>query len=229
MRSQLMVAVIVSLLLASASSGEPFAWIAGGESTRFSGGSDCGTLLFNADATYETAYAWQYEGIAPPYYGAFAECFHGPAEVCALICDLTGSGLPADSDMDVYIWADAGNVPGAVLVALPEVPVGVPPYGSFRRYVVPLPNGPCIADRAWAGLRGNMDGNALWYVGADYDGPGGCPMTNIAPGLGYPTGWRDVSVVWGPTAAVGIGVEVLPCEPVPIEEQSWGEIKRLYQ
>lgn len=51
-----------------------------------------------------------------------------------------------------------------------------------------------------------------WFVGADLDGfGGGCPYTNIAPGLGYPTGWNHVSIVWGPTRALGIAAEVTEC------------------
>ena len=53
-------------------------------------------------------------------------------------------------------------------------------------------------------------------------------LTNIAPGIGFPTGWNDVSVVWGPTVALGIGAEVLPCEPTPTKTTSWGAIKALY-
>ena len=44
-----------------------------------------------------------------------------------------------------------------------------------------------------------------YYVAADLNGPGGCPMTNIAPGIGYPTGRNNASVVWGPVQAIGIG------------------------
>ncbi len=52
-----------------------------------------------------------------------------------------------------------------------------------------------------------------WFIGADLNGVGGMPRTNIAPGIGYPTGWNDVSVVWGPTSALGIGAYVLTAIP----------------
>ena len=69
----------------------------------------------------------------------------------------------------------------------------------------------------------------LERLGRDLDGPGGCAMTNIAPGIGYPTGWQNVSVTWGPTQALGIGAEVTPCDPVPTMESSWGRVKSLYR
>jgi hypothetical protein len=47
-----------------------------------------------------------------------------------------------------------------------------------------------------------------FFIAADTDGPGGCPYTNIAPGIGYPTGWQNVGVVWGPTRSLGIAVRV---------------------
>ena len=86
-----------------------------------------------------------------------------------------------------------------------------------------LPGGGAVVDRGDAPC-GTGPG---WWVGADLDGPGGFPYTNIAPGIGFPTGWQDVSVLWGPTQALGIGAEVLPCDPVPTVGTTWGRIKAL--
>ena len=85
-------------------------------------------------------------------------------------------------------------------------------------------------DTWWVGFWVNCPGQlSPYFVGADLNGPGGCPKNNIAPGIGYPSGWQDVAVAWGPTAAMGIGAEVLPCGPVAIERATWGSVKALYQ
>jgi len=52
-------------------------------------------------------------------------------------------------------------------------------------------------------------------------------MMKIPPGAGYPTGWQSVDLVWGPTAALGIGAEV--DLPTPAEPTTWGSIKALYR
>jgi hypothetical protein len=99
-----------------------------------------GLLLLNFDGSAENGYCWQYGGIVPPYYGAFAECY------------------------------DPGN--------------GVQWVGYWANYST----APCG-----------------YFIAADTNGFGGCPFTNIAPGIGYPTGWGNVSAVWGPTQSIGIG------------------------
>jgi len=193
-------------------------------------GVECGTIAFNSDEEYETAYAWQYGGVVAPYYGAFAECYDGPIQVCAVVCDLTGLPYTIGTCMDVFVWNDLAGIPGEVLAVARDTCFFAPVYPQFRRYVVELPTAPCLPERGWVGLWHNEPGGqAIWYVGADLDGPGGCPMTNIAPGLGYVTGWQNVSSVWGPTQALGIGAEVTPCEPVPTVESSWGRVKTLYR
>jgi len=69
-----------------------------------------------------------------------------------------------------------------------------------------------------------------WFVCADVQGPGpgGKPRTKIAPGIGYPTGWQDVAIVWGPTLAMGIGA-YLGEAPIPVQPVSWGAVKQLYR
>ena len=190
----------------------------------------CGTLVMNTDEAYENAYNWQYNGVVLPDYGAMAECYDGPVEVCSIILDATGEGFHLDRWADLYVWADNGGLPGAVVASVPHAYIGVPPvYPTFRRYVFDVPDVECL-DRAWVGYwPDNPDASVLWYIGADLDGPGGCAMTNIAPGIGYPSGWQNVSVAWGPTQALGIGAEVIPCDPVPTMETTWGQVKALYR
>jgi hypothetical protein len=98
-----------------------------------------GVLSLNFDGSAENGYCWQYGGIVPPTYGAFAECY-----------DVSGP--------------------------------------------------------KWVGYLANFSAQPCGYfVAADTNGFGGCPFSNIAPGIGYPTGWNNVSVVWGPTQSIGIG------------------------
>lgn len=172
-----------------------------------SGGTrGCGDLLMNADETYENGYAWQYGGIAAPYFGAFAECYTTIGPVCGAAFDFTGIGYQSGQTMDVYAWESDGAEPGAVAC----VTVGVDPgpvafWPALSRHVVELVGCPTSAE-VWIGYWGNWPNDVSgWFVGADSNGFGGCPSTNIAAGIGYPTGWQDVSVVWGPTQALGIG------------------------
>ncbi len=85
-----------------------------------------------------------------------------------------------------------------------------------------------VAGNFFVGYWGEWPGAiAGWFIGADLDGFGGMPRTNIAPGIGYPTGWNDVSIIWGPTQAIGLGAYVLT-GPVPVANKTWGQIKNLY-
>lgn len=60
-------------------------------------------------------------------------------------------------------------------------------------------------------------------------GFGGCPYSYIAPGIGYPTGWNNVGVAWGPKKVLGIGVELTDCGLVPTRKSTWGGIKALFK
>jgi hypothetical protein len=185
----------------------------------------CGTLYLNADAGYENGYTWQYAGVVPPQYGAMAECYDLAGTVCAQIFDFTQIGYYAGQTMDAYIW-DGGAVPGAVMNVAPGINPGAPAFWpSISRHSVAVSvgvGGPFFTGY-WPNWPGAIHG---WFVGADLNGFGGCPLTNIAPGIGYPTGWNNVSVVWGPTQAIGLGVEL--GEGVPVESTTWGQIKNLY-
>ena len=66
------------------------------------------------------------------------------------------------------------------------------------------------------------------YVCADESGPGGHPWTNIAPGIGYPSGWQNPNVVWPNCRSLGIGATITE-EPSPVESVTWGAIKTLFQ
>jgi len=198
----------------------------------------CGWLRLNSDETYENGYAWTYQGMVPPYYGAFAEYFPGgQPEVCAIVLDLT-TIAPRTNFMDAYIWDDDNGRPGSVLCMTPDVYIeGVARWPAISRHVVAL-EPYCYPEGAWwAGYWGHWRGVASWWVGADVEGEGeaGRPFNNIAPGLGYPTGWQSVDVVFGPTRSIGIGILAHTLLPSAAPEEgrqalgSWGRIKGLYR
>ncbi len=195
-------------------------------------GTGCGSLNMNADGSYENGYAWQYGAVVPPYYGAFAECYatSGTESICSLVFDLTQVGLAGGQCMDIYVWADGGGVPGNVICNRTNLNPGtIAFWPALSRHVIDL-SGCCPDGPFWVGYWGNWPGGiSAWYVGADLDGFGGCPLTNIAPGIGFPTGWTNTSQVWGPTQALGIGCELAPCGAVATRKVSWGRVKALYQ
>lgn len=211
---------------------KPAGTIGRGRGIMVKGGErDCqGSLVLNFDGSAENAYCWQYAGIAPPYCGAFAECYSGTGDVCGVQLKLTGIGYPCTS-CDLFLWADAGGRPGAVLTAINgyiPCPVATWPNVSTHNACVPMSpvNGPFWVGY-WAGAFANQV--CGYFVAADTNGFGGCPMTDIAPGLGYPSGWNDVSVVWGPTQSIGIGAWVGGmCAAVPVQESTWGRIKSVF-
>jgi hypothetical protein len=193
------------------------------------GDGGCGTLVFNADGTYENGFAWRYGGIVPPDYGAFAECYFGLTKLCSAVYDLSTTGTQAGQSMDIIIYCDAGGTPGPVAYTTSVVPGPIAFWPSISRHTFTIDADLCDCDAWWVGYWGNWPGEIQgWFIGADLDGFGGCPYTNIAPGIGFPTGWNHVSVVWGPTQAIGIGAETTPCL-IPVIETTWGQIKDLYQ
>ena len=194
----------------------------------------CGTLLMSADGTYENGYGWDYAGVVPPYYGAFAECYSGTnVTVCSAEFDFSGSGWQVDETMDVYVWGDDGGKPGAVRCAKFDVDPGpVAFWPEISHHSVPM-GCDCLDGTFWVGYWGNWPGQGepSWFIAVDLNGLGGCSFTNIAPGIGFPTGWNDVSVVFGPSSnrSLGIGCEVVSCNPVPTRDASWGAVKSLYR
>ncbi|MFN8549156.1 MAG: hypothetical protein U0527_14590 [Candidatus Eisenbacteria bacterium] len=71
----------------------------------------CDLILQNSDGTYENGGAVRNQAVQPPYYGAWAECYHGAYEVCEAIFDFTQTGLQFGAHMDVYVWEDLGGCP----------------------------------------------------------------------------------------------------------------------
>lgn len=206
-----------------------------------SGDTNCGgTLRMNFDGSAENGYGWMYGGIVPPYYGAFAECYNVTGVISGVELKLTGVGDPCQP-CDVYLWNDGGGQPGAalgVVAGYNPCPVATWPNVSTHDLCCGSEaNGPVWVGY-WAGAFANQ--RCGYYVAADTNGFGGCPLTNVAPGIGYPTGWINTSAIWAWTQAIGIGVwaggdVVIGCSfgppppssvPAAREElSSWGRIK----
>src|SRR5512140_3434691 len=76
-----------------------------------------GNLTINGDGSYENAYGWDGLGGGPlDYYGAFAECFQSSgSEICGVVLDLSSAQTFPWRNIDVFVWADGGGVPGLVL------------------------------------------------------------------------------------------------------------------
>lgn len=237
MKKMAMLFALLGLVAGAAGAAENIGSTGFGEGIEVPGGDvdPCGqypgTLYLNYDGSAENGYCWQYGGIVPPYYGAFAECYEASGCVCGIELKLTGIGYPC-GPLTAYVWADAGGIPGNVLsqsVGLNPCPVATWPSISNHDLALTIPVR--VAGSFWIGYWADWSQNVCGYfIAADTDGFGGCPFTNIAPGIGYPTGWNNVGAVWGPTQAIGIGAWVSQDPNCfgginPITETSWGRIK----
>ena len=192
-----------------------------------------GELLMNSDASYENGFQWCYGGVVAPDYGALAECYEGAYEVSSIVVDLTYTGCQAAYRVDLYLWEDEGGIPGAVLCSIVGYEWLLPGFWPdvHRNYVEIAPC--CVPESWWVGVWGDWPaGCSCWFFGVDETGPGGCPMTRIAPdqGMGLPAGWQPASIVPGleDIRAFGLGAVGTPCEPTPVRSSSWGSIKSLY-
>jgi hypothetical protein len=186
-------------------------------------------LMLNYDGSGENGYAWQYGGEVAPYYGAFAEGYNGNGCVCGVALFLTQVGYNTGQLVDAYVFGSDGNNPTTVLSTTTGLnPGSVAFWPSISESDLAVSNTPVSGD-FFVGFWGEWPGAlAPFYIAADLNGFGGLPRTNIAPGIGYPTGWNDPSIIWGTTMAMGIGAYVTTDCIVPTHEATWGAIKHLY-
>jgi hypothetical protein len=192
-----------------------------------------GVLIHNHDGSFENGFWWQYGGCAPPYYGAFGEAYDLGTGTIACgaywLSDLPG-GYYHEHRADCYVWEGGLSAsPAAVLavvtsVAMPTIPFW-PVVGQNDVDLNIAVTGPFTI-----GYWGPWPGAGAWYFcAADQSGPVGHPWTCIAPGIGYPSGWQDPSVIefWGPTSAMGCGVYFV--QGTPVECETWGSVKALFR
>ena len=188
-----------------------------------------GTLYYNHDGSFENGYAWQYGGIVAPYYGAFAEGYDlGAGTLWCASMWLSQTGYFTNQTCDVYVWESDGSNPTNVLgVVTGVLPSGIAYWPSISQHDVDV-NVYCPG-AFFVGYWGTwLNSYAPWYCAADLDGFGGLPRTNIAPGIGYPTGWQDPSIIWGTTQSMGLG-GYFGEGGSPAQPETWGSIKALFE
>jgi hypothetical protein len=170
------------------------------------------SLYFNHDNSFENGYAWSYGGVTPPYYGAFAEGFDLLGVLgCVQLQLTTLPGYYADQTLDIYVWGSDGGNPSNVLSVTAGIHLGTPPavWPNISTYDIEVTT-TTLPQESFIGFWGDWPGATPgWYIAADLNGWGGTPRTNVAPGVGYPTGWNDPSSIWGRTASLGIGARLL--------------------
>jgi hypothetical protein len=190
-----------------------------------------GTLIHNHDGSFESGYAWQYSGCAPPYYGAFGEGYDlGAGTIaCGAYWLSTLPGFFPPTVADCYIWeGGVGSEPGDVLAVLPGVdmgPIGLWPYVTQHDVDMNAAVDGAFTIGYWGPWPGE---SSPWYFcAADESGPRGDPWTRIAPGQGYPSGWQHPSVVWPDARSMGCGVYFE--QGTPVESETWGALKSLFR
>jgi len=196
-----------------------------------------GLFKTNDDGSYENGYAWAYGGAVQPYYGAWAEGFTmdaGYGAVCGMKFGLTQVGSQNGWLMDVYVWDAIGTDPNNVLSMTPSInPGAIGMWPAITQHDIDVTDVPVAAGTNYfVGWCGNWWGTGNgWYVASDENGfGGGIPRTNIAPAIGYTTGWNHPNVVSSFAGCIdlGIGTYEVVGGPVPASESTWGAIKKLY-
>lgn len=209
------------------------------EGGRYCGGP--GTLIYNHAGYFQNGYCWQDGGVAPPYYGAFAESFPG-CGVTMITCEvfwLTQIGYYSGQTIDVYVWHGGVTSPPAGVICMASgiggLEIGFWPECTINE-IEPGFGGGCedhccpngdFTIGYWCNWTGPM---CPFYVCADEVGGGTepHPWTCAAPGSGYPTGWIPANQVFPGIVSLGIGAKVLG-GPSPAESRTWGAIKALYE
>lgn len=171
-------------------------------------GEDCGLTFSSHDETFENAYTWVYSGCEAPDRGAFAEAFVGSVNLCSVSFHLAQNGNQAGQTMNVFVWEDDGTGrPGELVASVLDVDPGPLPMWPETQ-VVTVPVDVDVHNRWWVGWWGNWPGEeAGWLQAADENGAGGMPRTNIATGIGYPSGWEHPSLVIAWSGARSLGIE----------------------
>ncbi len=226
--------LLAVLLLVAGASAANIGNMAGGvETTVVEPGTDTcvQTLYQNHDGSFENGFCWQYGGIAPPYYGAFAEGFTGlgTGYVECMAIWATQVGNYFGQTCDIYIWqGGVSGAPSTVLWQGTGAFTSIPYWPTVGRNDFNV--GFCLEGDFAVGYWVDASASVCpWYVGADLDGFGGYPWTNVAAGTGYPTGWQHPGVVWTSYYPQSLGFGVFfQAGMTPVEAATWGQIKNLF-
>ncbi len=230
---------VLSLALAAGAGAEDFASTGYSEKTVIlpSSGEPCVAPLYvNHDQSFENGFCWQYGGVRPPDYGAFAEGFDMGAwsgwyiECVALW--VTGVGYWPSLPLDIYLWeGGVGEPPGSVCFMITGAHLTSVPFWPAVGQNDIVFGGSIPARQFAVGFWTDFSATTCeWYIGADLNGFGGYPWTNVAPGTGFPSGWQHPGVVWSASypQSLGIGVHALEIVISPVEATTWGQLKALF-
>jgi hypothetical protein len=194
------------------------------------------TLKRNDDESYENGYAWAYQGAAEPYFGAWAEGFSldgGNSGVCGLKLGLTQIGAQDGLLLDAYVWSSDDCGPSTVItVAIGINPGTIGMWPTITQHDIDI-NDSWVPHDYFVGWWGDWPGSRNgWYVAADENGfGGGLPRTNIAPGIGFPSGWQHPNVVSTFAGCMDLAIAVYEgnAGPTPVKETTWGRIKNMFR
>lgn len=225
--------MLAVLALVGVASADSYSSLGYSEDTVIQGemGDQCvGIPIYNHDMSFENGYCWQLQGCAPPYYGAYGESYDvGAVNVECGLYWLSQIGYYVGQPLDAYVWeGGVYGAPSGVLCVVPgNTGLVIPYWASCGLNEIEIG---CCVDRDftvgyWADFSPDICG---WYVCADENGFSGYPWTCIAPGIGYPTGWQHVSVIFPGCVSLGIGLTMTD-DPSPAESQTWGSIKALFE
>jgi hypothetical protein len=187
-------------------------------------------LIIVWDGSAENGYCWQFAGVVEPDYGAWAECYEGKYVIQQWHFYFTQTGYYIGQMADFTLWDDGGGVPGNVIQIVRTPPGPIPFWPDVGAVKIPL-NPPIWIDFTWyVGYWPLWPGEGCgWFTASDEDGFAGCRLTKIAPGIGYPTGWQDCTIVgtFAGCQSLGLGIWVKE-SPTPLKESTWGQIKALF-
>jgi hypothetical protein len=232
-----LVVLSVALWLAASTAGASnFASLGYSDETTVVGpGTDAcaeGTLIYHHDGSFENGYAFDYEGVAPPYYGAFGEGYDlGPGVVtCGAYWLGTLWGYYQGEPSDCYIWqGGVDTLPGTVLGVVPGIVFdNIPLWPEIGQNDIEL--NISVDGEFTVGCWGNWPGagEPAYFWAVDLDGEQGHPWLCMAPTIGWPTGWMDPSDIWDPpTRSMGLGVYFE--QGTPVEAETWGAIKGMFR
>jgi hypothetical protein len=225
--------LLAILAIAAGANAANFSSTGRAETTIIGTGSDqcTQTLYYNHDNSFENGCCWQYGGIVPSTtYGAFGEGFSlGAGVVECMALWVTQVGNYFGQTCDTYVWeGGVSGTPGIVLWSAPGQAFTAIPYWPScgqNNFDVNF----CVSGDFTVGYWADFSAAVCaWYIALDSDGFGGYPWTNIAPGIGYPTGWNNPAIVWGAVQSLGFGVYFDAGGMTPVESKTWGEIKNLF-
>jgi hypothetical protein len=187
-------------------------------------------LIIVWDGSAENGYCWQFAGNVEPDYGAWAECYTGTYVIQQWHFYFTQTGYYFGQMADFTVWGDGGGIPGNVIQIVRTPPGPIPFWPEVGAVKIPLDPPIQVELTFYVGYWPMWPGEGCgWFTASDENGFPGARLTKIAPGIGYPTGWQDCTVVGTFAGCQSLGLGFWAKEVVvPTQESTWGQIKALF-